>query len=502
MSLSMTPRSGRVAVAAALGLLAPGVGASAACAAPEIPVVNGWPVIGGFDSPGSLEGIDAQGNVYLDGYTRFTALGPGGDLRWTVDYQRTARSPFLSGDSVYSADGKSLDAFGTDGSWKWRRPFQGARTAAASGRAGGALVYGGGFIDSIGPDSVRRWSTPVGGVVRSPVTAPDGTVLAIVAKEKLVALDGVTGRIRWKVPVVGTSFRAPAVGGDGEIVVVGNSFSNGKTNPALVQAFSGDGSARWSMSVSGNVLGPAAINADGVTFVAVESGALRAIGPDGVQRWERPIARRFLSGPVVGTDGRVSILSTGAAGGVPRGTLTTLDPTTGAIVASTGGLAPGLASVLPASGGRLFVQSGGYLWQLDPAAKRTRVARYAARLTETSARLKVRPRQCEGRSSRQVCVFSGESGTMLELRASHAGKATVQIRRVTDGRLLAMRRAVEVPAGISRLRLGGYRCLDETTSCTAPGRYRVSIRFTRGQPPVTVSAGVLRVLPSAGRVLF
>jgi outer membrane protein assembly factor BamB len=497
----------------AVGLLATGIGGSTASAAPAIAAGDGWPVIGGFDARGDFGGIDAQGNVYLRGFTGFSSVTPGGRLRWAVDYQRTSGLPFVSGDRVYAWDGVSLDAFGTDGSLEWRRRFEGARKGVAPGPAGGALVYGPGglngpvIIDSIGPDEVRRWSTPVAGTfLRSaPVTAPDGTVLTIGENGELIALDGATGRVRWRTSVAGASFRAPAVGPDGEVVVAGNSYSSEtKTTSAIVRAVSPDGSARWSYPVGGNVLDPVAVDGDGVTFVAIEGGSLIAIGPDGARRWETSIAPRLTSGPVVGTDGRVSVRSASGAGGAPPGTVTTVDPATGAIVATSLGLVPGrLSAVLPTSGGRLFVQSGGSLWLLDPAARRTRVARYRARLMDATARLAARPRRCADRSSRQVCLFSGDVGTTLELRAPRAGNATLQIRRVADGRLLAMKGAIQVPAGISRVRLGSYRCLDRTsTACSAPGRYRVTVRFTGGHRPVTVGAGVLRVLPSAGRALF
>lgn len=140
----------------------------------------------------------------------------------------------------------------------------------------------------------------------------EGDVFTADAKGRIARLDGVKGRIKWKVdtkqPISG------GVGVGGGLVLVG-------TAKGKVLAFDLSGKPRWTANVSSEVLAPPAADAQ---WVIVRSGDGRIFGlsaTDGARKWEY---QSTLPSLILRSAGGVTLDAENAYAGLPGGKLVAL----------------------------------------------------------------------------------------------------------------------------------------------------------------------------------
>ncbi|MBK9030796.1 MAG: PQQ-binding-like beta-propeller repeat protein [Myxococcales bacterium] len=206
---------------------------------------------------------------------------------------------------------------------------------------GGGPTHLGRQQQAIAPPVVARWTTAVGGSIAlgSPVVA-DGTVVVSVADRAsgerggLVALDLVTGAVRWRYQTPYPPSNAPAIA-DGTVVV---GLGNGEVHAVALA----DGAPRWTFDVAEGLpmlesaLWAAPTISDGTVYVAVQ-GKLAAIElATGAELWNRDRAPGY---PWLGTLAAIAVADDTALVAFNRDDgLTGWRATTGApLWANTGG---------------------------------------------------------------------------------------------------------------------------------------------------------------------
>jgi outer membrane protein assembly factor BamB len=220
--------------------------------------------------------IGEDGTIYAASAARgLQAVGPGGELRWTVAADARAL-PAIAGDgTIYLGGGQSLMAINADGTVRWVTPTR-----------------GGGIT----------WSPPAIG--------PDGTIYQNTSRGVLHAVDP-TGRVKWTFEAPGPLLRnpsPPAIAEDGTIYFA--------SEDGHLYAFDPNGRERWRFAAAGPVRA-ASIGLDGTIYFAndltlsgsgrdyVRGGESRmyALNPDGTERWSAALEGEVWAGPAIGFDG-------------------------------------------------------------------------------------------------------------------------------------------------------------------------------------------------------
>jgi len=224
---------------------------------------------------------------------------------------------------------------------------------------GGGPAHQGRQAAAIAPPLTTRWTTAVGGALAlgSPVIA-DGTVVVSVADRAagdqggLVALDLVTGAIKWRYVTPYPPSNAPAIA-DGTVVV---GLGNGEVHAVALA----DGAARWTHDVADGLpmlessLWAAPTVADGVVYVAVQ-GKLAALDlTTGDELWNQDRAPGY---PWLGTLAAIAVADGTALVAFNRDDgLTGWNATTGApLWANTGGATVAINATPIVDGGVLYM---------------------------------------------------------------------------------------------------------------------------------------------------
>jgi glucose dehydrogenase len=126
----------------------------------------------------------------------------------------------------------------------------------------------------------------------------DGTVFVGSLDNKVYALNGSTGGLRWSFQTGDDVLSSPAIAVDGTVYVGSNVYAlNGST-----------GALQWNFATGGGVTSAPAIAADGTVYVGSANGQLFALnGSTGTVFWNLTISTAATSSPAIGVDGTLYI---------------------------------------------------------------------------------------------------------------------------------------------------------------------------------------------------
>ena len=141
----------------------------------------------------------------------------------------------------------------------------------------------------------RQASRSDGGslVVGSPAIGDDGTIYVAVGNQGLFALDPADGRVLWTFAST-HNLADPTLGQDGTIYELDDSVG--------LVALKADGSVRWRVKSDAWFVTPPVVGPDGTIYLQ-EPSALRAVAPDGRDRWQLKLDVQGALG--IGRDGTV-----------------------------------------------------------------------------------------------------------------------------------------------------------------------------------------------------
>ncbi|HUS33925.1 MAG TPA: PQQ-binding-like beta-propeller repeat protein [Verrucomicrobiae bacterium] len=203
---------------------------------------------------------------------------------------------------------RSATTNGAPGELKWTFPTtNGIRSSPALGTNG--LLYFGSLDGNVyaveASSGAERWRYPQGEpIYSSPAIAPNGVVV-IASKYSLLALNGDTGGLRWK---VGTSevYSSPTIGTNGVVYFTGFSYS---------YVFAVDlatGTNRWGAPMGADrAYGSPSIGANGMVYCGggwLRSGGVRLFafdGKTGQEKWNFHTVNSIQATPAIGPDGAV-----------------------------------------------------------------------------------------------------------------------------------------------------------------------------------------------------
>ncbi|MFC1569030.1 PQQ-binding-like beta-propeller repeat protein [bacterium] len=278
------------------------------------------------------------------------AIHPDGTLKWKYDLDHNVTSPVIGEDgTIYVMDSKNvLYAFEETGTLKWRYEnwenndfTEVGQRPVAIGYDQTLYVYVGFDLYALHPDGSRKWvfnpgisGTPCGA---SPVIGKDSTIYAILGGEILYAIRP-DGSLKWEfyteawdehsntspaldaddVIYFGTENReggyvyavhpngilkwrvlagkeravraSPTIGTDGTVYTATKAYSHRR--PAEVLAISPEGSINWRFTIESihftpdDVYTTPTIGANGLIYIAAETGFVYALNPDGTLNWK------------------------------------------------------------------------------------------------------------------------------------------------------------------------------------------------------------------------
>jgi len=468
---------------------AAGTSRSAAASAPAPALLPGWPIA---DVDASRLLVAPAGAVHLS--------LPRGDRTAVVNRDGTWRRPSrVQGVVAIGPDGRHyafrgagrvVAAYTATGCLLWRSPelLLGPEASDRTIRPasdGTVYVAGASGLAALDAAGALRWTATS---ASSPVVGSDGTVhyrlpsgagtpATVVARRP-------DGEILWQRPLDELG-RPAALAGDGTLLVTG---------PEGLRALAPDGSERWSVA-TGPPAG-VAVGADDTAYVVVSRGLVRgtrlasagemwAVAPDGSVRWTY---RGFVAGtPVVGGDGTVYVGGSSLAAIMRDGSrawsfapgrplLPTAIGSDGTLYVSAPPLGGSYAT--PAAVFALAGPSGPAGVRLpSPARQRKLVS--GLRLSSSKVRLSGQVSFCAGATCRPAAPLGG----------------TVRFTLKRESRVsLVVRRAGEPGAVVSLVRRVGagtaWRSMSEVTRwrALAPGRYTVSATAVAGAGRVRTEA--------------
>jgi hypothetical protein len=239
-------------------------------------------------------------------------LGPQGPnvvVKWVVNTGPISitltNTPVIAADStVYMSDDRgNLTALFPNGTKRWM--FAAGRTSSSTPAiASDGTLYFGGWnapLYALNPNGTQKWSYYYS-AWDSPAIGPDGTVYVSYG----VGLSALApnGTELWRVPDISSEpFEPVTLGLDGNILVV---CRNGD-HLAYLFAVSSRGHVLWNVTINGGAHSGPVVGRDGTIFIL--STRLYALRQDGSMRWNLTIETDKGSAPAVAVDGTVYFLS-------------------------------------------------------------------------------------------------------------------------------------------------------------------------------------------------
>jgi outer membrane protein assembly factor BamB len=283
---------------------------------------NGSPTFTPFTMGPTLSSpaIAADGTVYIgstDG--RLYAMdGSSGRMKASFDWgSPIVASPAIDAEgNVYvGSQGGLFGAVSRTGQGGWSIVL-GAPIVSSAAIGDDGTIYAGtmdGKVSALSPPAdgtswaTVKWVYETGGeVASSPAIGADGTVY-VAGADHLYALDGQSGRLKWRAPFYEFTRGSPAIGLDGTVYVAGLSSA---------MAFDGDdGELRWSRLLASDpnfmasdpFSSSPAVGGDGTVYMAMSDGFLHALdGASGEVRWSLSCGVRT-SSPAIAPDGTIYI---------------------------------------------------------------------------------------------------------------------------------------------------------------------------------------------------
>lgn len=236
--------------------------------------------------------IGPDGTIYVaTQVTGLMAIAPDGNVKWRFD--GTPSRGFVStpavdnGGSVYFSDGAgTLHAVDTaSGAERWRTEQCGGLGVTLGND--GSLYVGNAAVDSA-TGAVRWRVTPTNNTTSVPALSDDCTVY-VTAGSYLFAVDHQSGAIRWmsEEPVEAVA-DSPAIADDGTVFI-------GGSDGDLLALDGATGKTRWKRSTSWQIRADVGIGAEGTIYFSSEAlpdRPLSALDPaTGAVRWSFPVAR-------------------------------------------------------------------------------------------------------------------------------------------------------------------------------------------------------------------
>jgi outer membrane protein assembly factor BamB len=164
-------------------------------------------------------------------------------------------------------------------------------------------------FDTSANPGLQKWafgfppSNPGFSQYASPALGADGTIYSTPGDDNLYAL-GQDGTLTWTYMAAGPMIATPAIGADGTIYVT----SEGNVRTGYLYAVNPAGTLKWSYSTGFGCESSPVIGSDGTIYFYCDDGILRAINPDGSEKWELaegPNGTNEPSSPAIGTDGTI-----------------------------------------------------------------------------------------------------------------------------------------------------------------------------------------------------
>jgi outer membrane protein assembly factor BamB len=253
---------------------------------------------------------------FIPAGTTLWAATPGGNI---------VSSPALSPDGtvyVTTSDGQdgtasSLQAYGADGSFRWKFPY-GAPLWGSPLVAPGGVIYLGTMYPSnslvaLAPDGTKLWETPVGNSLQSRLAlGADGTIYAAPSARGLVAL-APDGTVRWSFLATNrVSVSPPSIAPDGTLyIATGHTDpTNGSPLGDLI-ALRPNGTEKWRFNGDRNKgFTEAAIAPDGkIVFGGSDKNGkprIFALQTNGTLAWSSP--GEALLPPAIAADGSIYVM--------------------------------------------------------------------------------------------------------------------------------------------------------------------------------------------------
>lgn len=251
-----------------------------------------------------------------------TAVPPGA-VKWTFPAAGAVNvSPVIGADgTVYVVDDAShLYAIDKSGTWKWTVTTSGVIGFPPAVGADGTVyvVDNSSNAYAFKPDGTPKWGPklqPITGIGASPVEGPDGKIYVYdgsSAIPALYALDPATGNgVSTFTALANGISLAPVRGPDGKLYIVSYNGSDD-----ILYAVPASGLADSAQSIVTGIKFPPAVGADGSVYWS-DGSHVNAALPDGSAKWVLNGAFAYLPaladiGPVIGLDGDIYVLDSGA----------------------------------------------------------------------------------------------------------------------------------------------------------------------------------------------
>lgn len=222
------------------------------------------------------------------------------------------------------------------GGVKWAHPTRQWMFNSPVVTPDGTVVAVSDAIYAVSPvDGSLRWRSELGGQMVTnfggPAVAPDGTVY-VGSWRALYAVEGRSGRTKWRVPLDDVIFCPPTIGDDGTIYVGGQVEHYDEGTLYAIEPKTGK--IKWRHRMR-EVYSPPAVGGNGTLYVTGFAGTVAALNvSDGKVKWGRDTGRYIQGPPAIGGDGTVYV-SCGQVSEVGNevwdGRLFALDPSTGRV---------------------------------------------------------------------------------------------------------------------------------------------------------------------------
>ncbi len=305
--------------------------------------VTKWDYQGPYAARSPLA-MDADGNLYYqaegNSVPRLISLTSTGQHRWDIPSNGSlTAAPVISPDGViYLVSPEGLTARNSQGVELWSYPVaSGVFSAPALGADGMIhVVATPGHLLAVRPDGILAWDRDVKAeVAGTPAIGSDGTIYfgdaqgrfhalnadgsqrwiytatAGIAVPPAIAANGVIhfgsvdgrhhvlnpdGSLRWSIPN-GSPRIGPVIARDGTVYLVGG---------RSLRAFDAQGVQRWIHQTGDTVLSAPTLAATGLILLGSTDGRLRALGPDGTERWSVAAGNGIYGpGTLIGPDGTI-----------------------------------------------------------------------------------------------------------------------------------------------------------------------------------------------------
>ncbi|MBS2020633.1 MAG: PQQ-binding-like beta-propeller repeat protein [Deltaproteobacteria bacterium] len=239
---------------------------------------------------------------------KLASITKDGVVSWRLEVEgEIDGGPVLGKDgNVVFAAGPNVYAVRRGGDLAWRFATKGKVYTSPAVADDGTIVFGAqdDRVRALTPAGALAWEVDLGSDVDgSPAITDDGRVVVGTDKGEVVCLDG-KGALQWRTPVGGFVRGALSVARNGDVLA----GTYGPV-PRMVR-LAPDGAIRGAFAIHGTgarefgIHGGALEDADGALYFGGQDDVVRAIGPDGAERW------RFTMGADV--DAPVTMLDDGS----------------------------------------------------------------------------------------------------------------------------------------------------------------------------------------------